>query len=122
MSNEIEGRVARLERAVAQTLNVNLHEFDDADQAAAYAKQTKRDEQAQANQLEEIRAELEAEAPPAVEPAPELEPAQSDEEIAATAAAQALAEEHGVDLSTVEPTGASGQIVKDDVAAVVEGA
>lgn len=48
---------------------------------------------------------------------------QADAAVAATEAAQQLADEHGVDLSTVEPTGASGQIVKADVAAAVgEGA
>lgn len=37
------------------------------------------------------------------------------EEVPATDAATALADEHGVDLSTVEPSGASGQVVVGDV-------
>jgi hypothetical protein len=40
--------------------------------------------------------------------------------LAITAAAQKLAEEEGVDLSEVEPTGADGGIIIDDVRAAIE--
>lgn len=53
-------------------------------------------------------------APVVVVPAPE-----PVAEVPATDAAVALADEHGVDLSTVEPSGASGQVIVADVKAAV---
>lgn len=58
MSNELEARVARLERAIAYTLGVDLAEHDDPDQAAARAKQDEADakagEKAQAAAAKEL--------------------------------------------------------------------
>lgn len=42
-------------------------------------------------------------------------------DIDATDAAAELAKEHGIDLATVEGTGASGRILKSDVEALVNG-
>lgn len=44
MSKELEGQVARLERALQHGLNIDLAEFDDEDQAKARAKQEDADE------------------------------------------------------------------------------
>lgn len=102
MGIDIEGRVARLERALAQGLNIDLNEHNDQDQAAAKAKQDEADAADQQKQLDAASTAATA-------------------DVAATPAAQALADEHGVDLTTVEGTGAEGQIIKPDVAAAVEG-
>lgn len=51
-------------------------------------------------------------APPVVESAP----------IDATDAARALAESNGIDLATIEGTGANGRITVGDVRALVDGA
>ena len=68
-----------------------------------------------------------AEEPEKIEPRPELpkQSAQGDaaEEVAATDAAEQRAEDLDVDLGSVEPTGAEGQVIVDDVeeAAAEEG-
>lgn len=43
----------------------------------------------------------------------------SEEEVDATDEARALAEAHGIDLSTVQGTGANGRILKKDVEAAI---
>lgn len=58
-------------------------------------------------------------------PDPIVEPWTPDAEISedgplATEAAQILAKDNGVDLETVKPTGANGQILKADVQAVID--
>lgn len=45
---------------------------------------------------------------------------QTEEPPPATPAAQAVADEHGVDLTEVKPTGASGKVTKEDVLTHVE--
>lgn len=45
---------------------------------------------------------------------------QSAEDVEATDAARAKAEELGVDIAAVEPSGASGQVVVSDVTAAAE--
>jgi pyruvate dehydrogenase E2 component (dihydrolipoamide acetyltransferase) len=56
----------------------------------------------------------------AIEPAGEASDAgYAPAEPVATDAARALAEEKGIDLATVQGTGAEGRITKDDVAAVL---
>lgn len=49
MTKEIEGRLARLERYVG-SFGVDIHEFDDADQADAHAKQLEADAKAEEKQ------------------------------------------------------------------------
>lgn len=63
MSKELEGAVARLERALQQGLNIDLHEYDDPDQAKAHAKELEAEEKlgekanaAAAKELEEATA------------------------------------------------------------------
>ena len=60
----------------------------------------------------------ELEAPAAAEPE-EAEP-EAAEEIDITGAAEELAEEHGLDLSTIEGTGKDGRILKSDVQEAIE--
>lgn len=59
MPNALEAAVARLERALQAGLNVDLHEFDDPDQADAHAKQLETDQKAQDKQNEKTAKELE---------------------------------------------------------------
>lgn len=49
----------------------------------------------------------------AVMPAPERQ------QVSATSAAEELAEEHGIDLTTVQGTGAGGNVLKSDVERVI---
>jgi pyruvate dehydrogenase E2 component (dihydrolipoamide acetyltransferase) len=61
------------------------------------------------------------EAPKAAEtPAPEeTHPAPENSQVSATPVARNMAKSHGVDLSTVPPTGKGGRVTKDDVQAVL---
>ena len=58
--------------------------------------------------------------PSYLEPVEHKEPAGSAGDVDATDAAVELAEEHGIDLATVEGTGKGGRIGKGDVQKVVD--
>jgi pyruvate/2-oxoglutarate dehydrogenase complex dihydrolipoamide acyltransferase (E2) component len=109
MSNELEGRVDRLERALAQGHGVNLAEYDSPEQAAARAKQLEADQKDADEQT--AAAEAEAAAPAETEP---------PEDVEVTDAAWAKAEELGVDINTVTGTGADGRITVADVEAAAK--
>jgi translation initiation factor IF-2 len=70
------------------------------------------EEEAPAAAEEEEAAEAGQEAAPAEE--------EEEEELRITGAAEELAEEHGIDPSDVEGTGADGRVLKSDVEAVIE--
>jgi pyruvate dehydrogenase E2 component (dihydrolipoamide acetyltransferase) len=97
---------------------LDLNEHNDADQNEAKAVQDEADAKAQDEQTAQLAADQEA-----VAATPQDAPPSTDVQVEATEAARRLAEEHGVDLATVEPTGASGQVIAPDVAAAAgEGA
>jgi pyruvate/2-oxoglutarate dehydrogenase complex dihydrolipoamide acyltransferase (E2) component len=105
MSNELEARVARLERTVEHALGASLAEHDDADQAAARAKQVEADQKDAAAQAEKAeKARVAALAGP--NPDPDV-----------TDAAWELAQQEDVDIYQVVGTGADGRITVDDVRA-----
>lgn len=58
---------------------------------------------------------------PQPEPQPEPEPEQPQKEISATQSAKILAEQNGIDLSTVTGSGANGKITVGDVQALING-
>jgi len=72
----------------------------------------------------EPQPESEAEGGPEAESAPEAESepeeVEPETEIEATGAAERLAGEHGIDLTTVEGTGQDGRILKGDVQAAID--
>jgi septal ring-binding cell division protein DamX len=75
MSDDTEGRVGRLERALVGATGIDLHMFDDADQAKAWAEEKEQaakdaEEQAKAQEEADAKAAEEA-AVPAEEPAAE---------------------------------------------------
>lgn len=83
---DVVDRIVRLEKVVGAS-GYDIHEFDNAAQAEAHAA--------------EVAADAEAEA--------------ALTEVEATPAAISAAEEAGVDIATVEGTGAEGKVTKADV-------
>ncbi len=85
----------------------------DLDGATAPAPEERSEEPEAEEAPEPTAAEPEVEAPAAPE---------AEEEIDVTGAAEELADEHGIDLTTVEGTGKDGRILKSDVQEAVEAA
>jgi len=71
------------------------------------------DEPVAAVEVEEAAPAVEEAAPTVEEAAPTVETAGEDYDI--TAAARTLAEEHGIDLATIEGSGKDGRILKSDI-------
>ena len=60
-------------------------------------------------------------AAPAVAPAPAAASAASAERIHSSPLVRRMAKEHGIDLATIEGTGAAGRITKEDIEAIIAG-
>ena len=77
------------------------------------------DEEPQAEVEEEVEVEVEEEQVE-VEEAPVEEAVEADIELKITEAARKLAEENGIDLSTVKGTGKDGAILKSDISKLIK--
>lgn len=102
---------------VETVLHITSGKFDD-EEAAHKAAQRQRDLEAKDAELrmrEESEARIAAAAAAAVAAA-----SKGGEQAGASSQAKALADEYGIDLSTVEGTGKDGQITKGDVQAAID--